>query len=68
MQRSVTVWLAVLAVTGLLVLTAYVVVLPQLLYPPLSQTELQDVRTSKERIELQQAQGALQNNARTPLL
>jgi hypothetical protein len=68
MQRSITVWLAVLAVTGLLVLTAYVVVLPQLLYPPLSHTELQNVPTSKERIELQQAQGALQNNARTPLL
>lgn len=68
MQRSVTGWLGVLAITGLFVLTAYVVVLPRLLYPPLSHSELQDVPTPKERIELQQAQGALQNNARTPLL
>ena len=68
MQRSVTGWLGVLAVTGLLVLTAYVVVLPRLLYPPLSHSELRNVPTPKERIELQQAQGALQNNARTPLL
>jgi Pentapeptide repeats (8 copies) len=68
MQRSVTGWLGVLAVTGLLLLTAYVVVLPRLLYPPLSHSELQNVPTPKERIELQQAQGALQHNARTPLL
>jgi hypothetical protein len=68
MQRSVTVWLAMLAITGLLVLAAYVVLLPRLLYPPLSHTELQNVPTPKERIELRQAQGALENNARTPLL
>jgi uncharacterized protein YjbI with pentapeptide repeats len=58
-----------LALTGLLVLLVVgVVVLPQLLYPPLSRTQLQEVPTAKERIELQQAQSELQNNARTPLL
>jgi hypothetical protein len=68
MQRSVTVWLAMLGITGLLVLAACVVVLPRVLYPPLSGIELQNVPTPKERIELQQAQGELENNARTTLL
>ena len=68
MRRSVTVWLTIVALTGLLVLAACVAVLPRLLYPPLSQTELQSVPTAKERIQLQQAQGELQNNARTLLL
>jgi hypothetical protein len=68
MQRRAA-WLAVLTLTGLLALLLVgVVLLPQLLYPPLSRTELQDVPTAKERIELQQAQSELQNNARTPLL
>jgi hypothetical protein len=62
-------WLTVLVLTGLLVLLVVgVVVLPRLLYPPLSRTQLQEVPTAKERIELQQAQSELQNNARTPLL
>jgi hypothetical protein len=68
MQRRAA-WLAVLTLTGLLALLLVgVVLLPRLLYPPLSRTELQDVPTAKERIELQQAQSELQNNARTPLL
>jgi len=68
MQRWV-IWLAMLAALVLLaLLLACVVVVPRLLYPPLSPTELRDVATAKERIELQQAQSQLQNNARTPLL
>jgi uncharacterized protein YjbI with pentapeptide repeats len=63
------IWLAALVVTGVLTLTlACVVFLPRLLYPPLSQAELQGVPTAKERIGLQQAQGQLQSSVRTPLL
>jgi hypothetical protein len=59
----------VLTLAGLLLLLLVgVVLLPRLLYPPLSRTELQDVPAAKERIELQQAQSELQNNARLPLL
>ncbi|WP_372665423.1 hypothetical protein [Amycolatopsis kentuckyensis] len=42
--------------------------LPRLLYPPLSSVELQNVPTATQRIELQLARSALENNARTPLL
>jgi hypothetical protein len=67
MQRPAN-WLIVLVITGTLALLACVLVLPRLLYPPLSSAQLQRVPTTKERIELQQAQSALQNDARTPLL
>jgi hypothetical protein len=68
MQRRAA-WLVALTLAGLLALLLVgVVLLPRLLYPPLSRTELQDVPTAKERLELQQAQSELQNNARTPLL
>jgi hypothetical protein len=66
-QRSIA-WLAMLTITMFLVLVICVVVLPRLLYPPLSPAELQNVPSAKERIELQLARGALENNARTPLL
>jgi hypothetical protein len=66
-QRSVA-WLTMLTITMFLLLVVCVVVLPRLLYPPLSTAELQNVPSVKERIELQLARGALENNARTPLL
>lgn len=67
-KRSITAWLSMLAIAMFVALAACVVVLPRLLYPPLSPVELQNVPTAKERIELQLARGALENNARTPLL
>jgi hypothetical protein len=67
MQRPAN-WLIVVVITGLLAMLACVLILPRLLYPPLSGAELQNVPTAKERIELQQAQSALQNDVRTPLL
>jgi uncharacterized protein YjbI with pentapeptide repeats len=41
---------------------------PQLLYPPLSAAQLQGVASADKRIELQQAQDKLQNDARATLL
>ncbi len=68
-MRRPMIWLAVLVVTGVLAFTlACIVFLPRLLYPPLSQAELQGVPTAKERIGLQQAQSQLQSSVRTPLL
>jgi hypothetical protein len=45
-----------------------VLLLPRLLYPPLTPVQLRGVPSAKERIELQQTQSSLQNDARTPLL
>ncbi len=67
MQRQ-RIQLAALAIAGLLALLACVLILPRLLYPPLSRAELQGVPTTERRIELQQAQMQLQNNARALLL
>jgi uncharacterized protein YjbI with pentapeptide repeats len=61
-------WLAVPAAAVFLVLSASVLFLPRVLYPPLSSAELRGVPTAKERIELQQAQSGLQNDARATLL
>jgi pentapeptide repeat protein len=64
-RRPTIVWLTIAAITGFLLLAAAcVVVLPQLLFPPLSPTKLQKLPT-KDQIQLQQAQGELQNNVRT---
>jgi hypothetical protein len=63
------VWLAVLAVCGLLaVLVCAVWVFPRLLYPPLGSTALRDVANAQARIQLQQAQSQLANNARSAVL
>jgi uncharacterized protein YjbI with pentapeptide repeats len=67
-MRRPIIWLAVLITGVLAFMLACAVFLPRLLYPPLSQAELQGVPTVKERIELQQAQSQLQSNVRTPLL
>ncbi|MFI9836293.1 pentapeptide repeat-containing protein [Nonomuraea sp. NPDC051941] len=42
--------------------------LPHLLYPPLTDTQLNGVKGADTRIQLQQAQSQLQNNARSTLL
>jgi hypothetical protein len=67
-QRATTTLIAILTAGLLLALTICVVILPRLLYPPLSDVELANMPSAKERIELQQAQGALENNARATLL
>jgi uncharacterized protein YjbI with pentapeptide repeats len=55
------------ALAALVIILACVLVFPRLLYPPLSARELQGVPADK-RIELQQAQAKLQNDARATLL
>jgi Pentapeptide repeats (8 copies) len=67
MGRRRTGWWVVLAVAGLALLVG-ILALPRLLYPPLSTADLQGVRSPEKRIELQQAQAKLQNDARTSLL
>jgi uncharacterized protein YjbI with pentapeptide repeats len=67
-QRSTTALIAILTVGSLFALAVCIVILPRLLHPPLSDVELATVPSAKERIELQQAQGALENNARATLL
>lgn len=61
-------WLGFLAISGVLaLLLASVLVFPRLLHPPLSPAQLQGV-ASDRRVELQQAQAKLQNDARATLL
>lgn len=62
-------WSLVVGVVCLLVVTlASLAYVPQLLYPPLTDTELRGVPDAETRIQLQQAQSQLQNNARSTLL
>jgi Pentapeptide repeats (8 copies) len=56
------------AVVLLVVLAAFVLVAPRRLYPPLSAAKLQDVTSAEKRVELQQAQAKLENDARATLL
>jgi hypothetical protein len=60
-------WLLVTVLVILLIITV-VYVLPQLLYPRLSNAELRGVASADTRIQLQQAQSRLQNDARSTLL
>jgi Pentapeptide repeats (8 copies) len=61
---------ALLALAVAVVLVGVVLVGPRLLYPPLSDRELdrQGVTGGRDRIELQREQGRLQNDARATLL
>jgi hypothetical protein len=61
-------WIVPLAIAAGLVLLACVLVFPQWLHPSLSRAELQGVANADRRIELQQAQAKLQNDARATLL
>jgi hypothetical protein len=68
-MRQPRAWLVALAIGGLLaLLLSCVLVFPRLLHPPLSARELQGVASADRRIELQQAQARLQNDARATLL
>jgi hypothetical protein len=69
MIRRPTTWLVALAVAAVLALLLLcVLVFPRLLHPPLSPVELQGVASADRRVELQQAQARLQNDARATLL
>lgn len=62
-------WPAVLVLVVLAAsMLGALLLVPQLLYPRLTETELQAVAGADSRILLQQAQSELQNNARTTLL
>ena len=61
-------WVVPLAIAAGLVLLACVLVFPQWLHPSLSRGELEGVTSADRRIELQQAQAKLQNDARATLL
>jgi hypothetical protein len=64
-----TTWLRALTVCGLLViLLAIIIVIPQWLYPPLGATALRSISSAQVRIQLQQAQYQLANNARATML
>jgi hypothetical protein len=64
-----TTWLWALGAGGLaVVLLAGVFVVPRWLYPPLSAADLHGVLSAQARIQLQQAQSQLANDARSSLL
>jgi hypothetical protein len=64
-----SIWRATAGIVGLLVIViGSLTLVPQLLYPPLSNAELSEVRGAEARIQLRQAQGQLQNNVRSTLL
>lgn len=66
-QRAV--WLVTLVACGFLVLAlSGIILVPRLLYPPLTATDLHDVASAQARIELQQAQSRLANDARSAML
>lgn len=60
--------LAALTVCGLGVLLCAVIVIPRLLYPPLSAVQLRQLPNEEVRIQLEQAQAQLANNARSAVL
>ena len=66
-QRAV--WIAALTACGLLlVLLGGIVLVPHLLYPPLSAADLRGVAGEQARVQLQQAQSQLANGARSVVL
>jgi hypothetical protein len=68
MRRPVG-WAGTVAIVATLVLlVASVLVFPRLLHPALSPAQLRGVASAEKRVELQQAQARLQNDARATLL
>lgn len=64
-----TIWLVILMACVLLATAlGAIIVIPHLLYPPLSAADLQGVTNAQMRIQLQQAQSGLANNARAAVL
>ncbi len=62
------IWLAALTACGLAVVLGGIIVIPHLLYPPLSTADLRGVASAQVRIQLQQAQSQLASNARSAVL
>lgn len=68
MNQRIT-WLGVLTACGLLaVLLVSIIVIPRWLYPPLSPADLRGIASAQARIQLQQAQSQLANDARSSVL
>ena len=68
-MRAPARWLGPVATAAVLaLLLACVLVFPRLLHPPLSAADLRGVSSADRRVELQQAQAKLQNDARATLL
>jgi hypothetical protein len=66
-QRAI--WIVTLTACGLLlVLLGGLVLVPHLLYPPLSAADLRGVASEQARVQLQQAQSQLANGARSVVL
>jgi hypothetical protein len=66
-QRAI--WLGTLVVCGLLaIVLGAIILIPRLLYAPLTATDLRGVTDAKARIELRQAQSQLANDARSAVL
>lgn len=63
-----TVWAAAVGITLLGIVVGGLILVPQLLYPPLTEAELRAVPNADAHIQLQQAQAQLQNNVRSALL
>jgi uncharacterized protein YjbI with pentapeptide repeats len=62
-------WQAALIVCGMLaVLLGSIIVIPHLLYPPLTSADLHGIASAQVRIQLQQAQSQLANDARSSVL
>jgi hypothetical protein len=62
-------WIGVLTACGLLAfLLVSIIVIPRWLYPPLSAADLRGIAGAQERIQLQQAQSQLANDARASVL
>ena len=62
-------WLGVLTACGLLaVLLVSIIVIPRWLYPPLSPAGMRGIASAQARIQLQQAQSQLANDARASVL
>jgi hypothetical protein len=62
-------WIGVLTACGLLaVLLVSIIVIPRWLYPPLSVADLRGIASAQVRIQLQQAQSQLANDARASVL
>jgi hypothetical protein len=69
MVRRPTSWFVALAIAAVLALLLLcVLVFPRLLHPPLSGADLRGIQSADKRVELQQAQARLQNDARATLL
>jgi hypothetical protein len=64
-----TIWLGALTTCGLVaILLVSIIVIPRWLYPPLSAADLRGVLGAQARIQLQQAQSQLANDARSSIL